>query len=105
MPESMIEGDERPLRSEVLLILSAISTRLALPQFEKHMVIPVMIISVMFRKARILQAHWNGQRLVIGISPLFELDKKEMDNYNIFTRYMAGNPTGDTKNIPNPRIT
>ena len=59
-----------------------------------------MIISVASTEGRIIQAHWNGEQLVICMSPLYYLKTKEMTAYDLFVRYMASDPVGNTVSIP-----
>lgn len=60
----------------------------------------VMAISVASTEGRIIQTHWNGEQLVIYMSPLYYLKAKEMTAYDLFVRYMASDPLGNTKSIP-----
>lgn len=59
-----------------------------------------MAISVTSTEGQIIQTHWNGEQLVICMSPLYYLKVKEMTAYDLFVRYMASDPLGKTESIP-----
>lgn len=76
-------GENKLLCGEVLSILRAMSTRLGLPELAADVVIPVcqlspdivayiltvlvkvMVISIVIDQGRIVQAYWNGQKVVV----------------------------------------
>lgn len=58
-----------------------------------------MIISVIYNKGRIVQAHWNGREVISCMSHLYNLDTKDMTPYDLLTRYMENDPIGDTKHL------
>lgn len=65
-----------------------------------------MAISIMSAKeARILQAYWTGRHVQIRYSPLYNLLTKDMTNYDLFMRYMANTPVGDTKELKEKALT
>ncbi|KAK6824141.1 hypothetical protein RU639_005195 [Aspergillus parasiticus] len=87
------------LRSEVLTIIAAISTRLMGEGFEKHLVIPVMLISFMApAHGRVIIAHYDGHRLRIQMSDLLPCSSDNRVSWDFFARYLASdaNAKADT---------
>lgn len=65
----------------------------------------VMIFSFMGEhNGRILQAHFDGEELVVRKLQLCDFSTKEkaQDNIQLFLRYMASEPVGDTRSLPLP---
>lgn len=56
-----------------------------------------MIISIINEQGRIIQAQSNEDGIVICMSQLYDPSTKDMAPYDLFTRYMASCPIGDTK--------
>ncbi|PYH40502.1 uncharacterized protein BP01DRAFT_361227 [Aspergillus saccharolyticus JOP 1030-1] len=91
---------EKLLRTEVLALVGIMRTRLSRAALKEHTIIPINMISCMRqRKARILQAHFDGEDLVIRKSGLYNFATRELREKNIplFLLYMASRPTGNTK--------
>ncbi|KAE8153236.1 hypothetical protein BDV25DRAFT_38974 [Aspergillus avenaceus] len=99
-----VDADDRLLRGEVRCILEAMRYRLTLPKLKDHCIIPVQVISIAHKHGRILQAHWNGQDVIIRQSPLYDLNTTDMAIYDTFVRYMANKPIGDTVSIPRATV-
>ncbi|RAL16042.1 uncharacterized protein BO97DRAFT_403210 [Aspergillus homomorphus CBS 101889] len=95
-----IEPEEKLLRTEVLALVGIMRTRLSRATLKEHTIIPINMISCMRqRKARILQAHFDGEDLVIRKSGLYDFSTRDLREKNIplFLLYMASRPIGDTK--------
>lgn len=96
-------GENKLLCGEVLSILRAMSTRSGLPELAADVVVPVcqlspdivayiltvlvkvMVISIVIDQGRIVQAYWNGQKVVICLSPLYDLDTIDMAPFDLLT--------------------
>ncbi|KAL5334587.1 hypothetical protein BJX70DRAFT_377666 [Aspergillus crustosus] len=60
-----------------------------------------MVISIIGHEARILQAHYDGKNVVIRVSPLIDPQEiKGCEEYDLFSRYLASKPIGDTTVMP-----
>ncbi|RAH85516.1 hypothetical protein BO86DRAFT_159337 [Aspergillus japonicus CBS 114.51] len=95
-----VAPEERLLRTEVLALVGIMRTRLSRAALKEHTIIPINMISCMRqRQARILQAHFNGEDLVIRKSHLYDFSTRELREKNIplFLLYMASRPIGDTR--------
>ncbi|OJJ45041.1 hypothetical protein ASPZODRAFT_70613 [Penicilliopsis zonata CBS 506.65] len=95
------EPTEDLFQVEVLSILAAMITRLEGDEDLAHNTIPIMVISIMAgMKARVLQAHYNYQGLVIRKSQMisFPTVDEALPNIDLFLRFMASECVGDTKN-------
>ncbi|KAL2842043.1 hypothetical protein BJY01DRAFT_249279 [Aspergillus pseudoustus] len=103
------ESDPRVtlLHGELKVILQAMITRYSeeeRPEILRHQVMPIQIISIIGDRARILQAHYNNRELVVRrslfIDPLGEDPITGTSWYDLFTRYLAAEPLGDTTEFP-----
>lgn len=48
------------------------------------------------KHGRILQAHHNGERIVVQYSPLMSFEEEESAPVSLFARYEASQPVGPT---------
>ncbi|KAL3441727.1 hypothetical protein BJX65DRAFT_313545 [Aspergillus insuetus] len=92
------------LHGEIKAIMQAMIARyhdFEWPSLLKHQVIPIQVLSVIGERARILQAHFNGQELVVRMSILHtprEQDTLVEDEwYKLLARYLAAKPVGNTQ--------
>ncbi|OGM42316.1 hypothetical protein ABOM_007898 [Aspergillus bombycis] len=94
------QGDPKLLLcSEILTIIAAISTRLMDKGLEKHLIIPVMLISFMApAHGRVLIAHYDSHGLRIKMSDLLPCSSNDRASWDFFARYLGSdaNPTADT---------
>lgn len=96
-----VKGNSDLLRGELLTIIAAIRTRLALPEMKDDLVVPVLLFSAMSRQSRILHAYYKDETLIIKKVAL--LDFVVEDNNSAYARLLraiANTPTGDTKSLP-----
>lgn len=114
-----IDGDDRLTRGELLCICRIMVRRLNVASYIDHMIAPVshnrleqsskcrradastlmqtMLLSFMGpRHGRILQAHYDGAKLVVRKSKLFDLRSKDVDALKLFARWWCASPVGDT---------
>ncbi|RLL96014.1 hypothetical protein CFD26_105610 [Aspergillus turcosus] len=101
--EFMFGGTEELLRGEILTILATTITRLELEGYQGEVVIPVLLFSIMSDfKARIIQAYFDGDQLVIRKSKLYDFSTRETlsSSTTLFMQWMASQPVGDTSGFP-----
>ncbi|GIK05397.1 hypothetical protein Aspvir_009506 [Aspergillus viridinutans] len=94
------KGTEELLRGEILAILATTITRLELECYQDEVVIPVLMFSIMSDyKARIIQAFFNGDKLVIRKSMLYDFSTRATlsSSTTLFIQWMASKPVGDTR--------
>lgn len=56
----------------------------------------VLAVSIFRSKARILQAHYDGQHLQIFKSDFYDFKENIKENYELFVRWTYSIPCGDT---------
>lgn len=111
-------GHSRSLtKGEVKLAVRLLHFRHNDPLFSKFDVLPVralpyslafqanerqlLIVSYMGPKhGRILQAHHNGERIVLQCSPLMSFEEEETAPVSLFARYEVSQPVGPTARSP-----
>jgi len=84
------------LRSEVLTIVGVILDRMRSEWSETHLIFPIIMVSMIGIQGRILQAHYDGDKLYIQYSKLYEFKYSDKDNIDLFLRWMMNEPIGDT---------
>ncbi|KAL4877862.1 hypothetical protein BJY04DRAFT_221634 [Aspergillus karnatakaensis] len=102
-PHATADPAKTLMRSEVITILTAMISRYqnGRPVMKKNKVMPVSLISIIGHRARILQAHFNGEYVVIRMFPLIDPETVSEENgYDLFSRYLASTPIGDTTVFP-----
>ncbi|KAI3019908.1 hypothetical protein CBS147482_2243 [Aspergillus niger] len=105
-----LEGvcDDNILRSELLVLLGVMRTRLGRVELKDHSVAPVLLTSCTDNlKARILIAYFNGKKLIVLKSALHDFSTPEARerNFPLFLLYMCSQAVGDTKALPVPMAT
>ncbi|RHZ64519.1 hypothetical protein CDV55_107241 [Aspergillus turcosus] len=97
--EFMFGGTEELLRGEILTVLATTITRLELEGYQGEVVMPVLLFSIMSDyKARIIQAYFDGDKMVIRKSKLYDFSTRETlsSSTTLFMQWMASKPVGDT---------
>lgn len=56
----------------------------------------VLIVSFIGAKGRILQAHYDGDNLYVRYSPLYDFGDYQMENIDLFLRWILNEPIGNT---------
>ncbi|OJZ91594.1 hypothetical protein ASPFODRAFT_76284 [Aspergillus luchuensis CBS 106.47] len=105
-----LEGvcDDNILRSELLVLLGVMRTRLLRVVLKDHIVAPVLLASCANDlKARVLIAYFDCKKLVVLKSPLHDFYTPEARERDIplFLLYMCSQAVGDTKALPAPMDT
>jgi len=60
-----------------------------------------MLISVIRNVVRVVQAHYNGQNVVVRVSQANNPEMMaEANGYELFARYLASTPVGHTEDYP-----
>ncbi|KAL4781752.1 hypothetical protein BJX76DRAFT_359609 [Aspergillus varians] len=108
--EMFIVANPRPenfhgglVHGEVMTILTAMVSRYkkCRPYIRKEKVMPIMLISTIGTEARIIQAYYDGTDVVARVSRLIDPETVlPQDGYELFARYLACEPVGDTSNYP-----
>ncbi|PYH86799.1 hypothetical protein BO82DRAFT_349918 [Aspergillus uvarum CBS 121591] len=97
------EKEDNLLRSELLVILAVMHSRLRVESFFDHVIMPVMVFSFMPPShVRVLMAIFDGQKIRISKSGLIPCSATSQDLYDTLVRYLAGgtNPNVNTKKFP-----
>ncbi|KAL4881327.1 hypothetical protein BJY04DRAFT_189631 [Aspergillus karnatakaensis] len=93
--ENCIEPQESLSRAELLAISAYMKERAALPEHLEHYYFPILCVSSFAGKARILQAYHDGKNLCISKSDLYDFRENQIENYELFARWMYSKPCGD----------
>jgi hypothetical protein len=118
-----IDGDERLLRGELLTLIRIMEGRLSLKSLAEHVLVPVSIsfslhlpaarylhrhmrLQVLLfsfmgpQHGRILQGHFDGKRLVVYHSELYDFRHEKNAPVKLFAMWSLCNPIDDTKSLP-----
>ncbi|KAF2233044.1 hypothetical protein EV356DRAFT_534134 [Viridothelium virens] len=99
--DSTEADDEHPLlRSELCLGTDIIAMHMRLSAFLDEKVFPALVFSVCARSVRILQFHFDGERLVVRKTPYLNFDEYNEDNVKAILRWGPNYPCGDTDVMP-----
>ncbi|RFU30216.1 hypothetical protein B7463_g6133, partial [Scytalidium lignicola] len=97
MLNNINHDNDNLLRSELLAITTYMYKRLESNEFDEHVLAPVILISFMgSQQARILQAHFDGDSLIVGYTKLYNLKKEDNATLNVLVRWGLCYPTGIT---------
>ncbi|KAL4919700.1 hypothetical protein BDW62DRAFT_199709 [Aspergillus aurantiobrunneus] len=91
------------VHGEVQTILTAMVNRYknGRPYLKRRRVMPVMLISIIGWTARVIQAHFDGNNVVVRVSNLIDPEAVAPEyGYELFARYLASDPVGDTAIYP-----
>ncbi|KKA22961.1 hypothetical protein T310_3012 [Rasamsonia emersonii CBS 393.64] len=92
-----IDGDnETLLRGELLALIRIMRGILRKRCFIEHNIAPVLLFSVMGHHARILQAHFDGNELVVQCSKLYSFEHEQDAPLDFFAQWFLSAPTGKT---------
>jgi hypothetical protein len=84
------------LRTEFLTIIGIILDRMRSEWSETQLIFPLMVFSMIGTEGRILLAHYDGDKLHVRYSQLYEFKEFDKDNMDLFLRWMMNEPVGDT---------
>jgi hypothetical protein len=84
------------LQSEVLSIIGILVERMRPEWSEAHLIFPLLMFSMIGTQGRILQAHWDGDKLYVQYSQLYEFRDYNKDSMDLFLRWLMNKPIGDT---------
>ncbi|GLA61844.1 hypothetical protein ABZX51_002244 [Aspergillus tubingensis] len=99
--------DNNILRSELLVLVGVMRTRLGRVELQDHVVAPVLLTSCTNNlKARILIAYFDGKELVVLKTRLhdFYTPGARETNFRLFLLYMCSQAVGDTKALLRPMV-
>ncbi|KXG53991.1 uncharacterized protein PGRI_010410 [Penicillium griseofulvum] len=95
--ESEVNGDDRLLRGEIMIITDIMTARLKTDVLNQHIVAPILVLSLMGpRHARVLEADLDGEILNVRASKLYDFTQKNSDAVQLLTRYWLGDACGQT---------
>ncbi|PYH92226.1 hypothetical protein BO71DRAFT_442619 [Aspergillus ellipticus CBS 707.79] len=84
-------------RGELLCICRLMIKSLSVCAYVDHMIAPIMLLSFLGpRHARILLAHYDGKKLIIRKSELFDCRKKNIPAFRVLLRWWCSSAAGDT---------
>ncbi|RFU27049.1 hypothetical protein B7463_g9282, partial [Scytalidium lignicola] len=90
--------DGKLLRGEILALTRLTTERLETEQSKQHIKAPILMFSFMGpQHGRMLQAFFDGKRLVVNYTKIYDFRTKNIAGLSLFARWGIGKPTGDTK--------
>ncbi|KAF7122064.1 hypothetical protein CNMCM5793_000019 [Aspergillus hiratsukae] len=96
MYNNMVATESTILCGELLPILRIMLTQFWKARFIHQMVSPVLIISLMGLKARVIEAYFDGQTLVMRPTKMYDFTHGNNAAFKIFAQWYMGAPVGDT---------
>lgn len=95
-----INGEnDKITRGELLCILRMQEKFYQVPFFKQHTIFPILLISFMgSRHARMLQAHYDGLKLVVRKTELYDFTRgRNVEALSLFSRWAASSGIGNTR--------
>ncbi|KAJ9245866.1 hypothetical protein DTO271D3_6111 [Paecilomyces variotii] len=91
------EGNDTSLtRGEVRSVVALFKCRFHLKWYPRYDTMPVLVFSHLGKKGRILQAHHDGQKLILQYSPIVNFEEERYPAIALFIRYLTCNLVGSS---------
>ncbi|KAH8805364.1 hypothetical protein F5884DRAFT_799094 [Xylogone sp. PMI_703] len=98
-------GQDGKLLLGELLALTRLTTERWETDESKHSKAPILMFSFMGpQHGRILQAYYDGHRLVVNYTQIYDFRTKNVVGLQLFARWFLSKPTGDTKASPSASL-
>ncbi|KAE8349304.1 hypothetical protein BDV28DRAFT_141513 [Aspergillus coremiiformis] len=95
---SNAHASDELLPTELLLITRLMGQRQVMRVAFDHKVIPILVLSLMGRhQIRILQAHLDGETLVVMKSKIFDLRTRDDEVFDLLAQWYLSEPVGTTQ--------
>ncbi|RAH47534.1 uncharacterized protein BO95DRAFT_441066 [Aspergillus brunneoviolaceus CBS 621.78] len=92
-----MEGDHhRLLRGELLILLRVMLGRLRKRPLLEYMIAPVFMVSFMGKRARAIEAYYDGQLLILRRTAFYSFPAQISPTFKELGEWYYGNPTGNT---------
>lgn len=89
-------GDDRIFRSEMIVALTRMREQMRIKENQNHFIFPVFVYTFSGRRARVVQVHFNGTRLVVRPTEWIDFEEENTDNIRLMLRWIVNTPIGDT---------
>ncbi|PGH35029.1 hypothetical protein GX50_02163 [[Emmonsia] crescens] len=96
MWQGLVAKDSTILRGELSPIVEIMISQFLQTRFVDHMVAPVLIISLMGFKARVIEAYFKDQTLILRPSEMLDFTHANNAGFKTFVQWYLGPPIGDT---------
>ncbi|EGE77889.2 hypothetical protein BDDG_00826 [Blastomyces dermatitidis ATCC 18188] len=93
---SLMATESTILRGELLPVLKIMHGQFRQARFASHMISPVLLISLMGFKARVLEVYFEDETLVVRPTKLYDFTHGNDAAFKTFTQWYHGKPIGDT---------
>ncbi|KAB8264339.1 hypothetical protein BDV32DRAFT_135271 [Aspergillus pseudonomiae] len=93
---NLVATDDTVLCGELLPILRIMLAQLMKWEFVHQMVSPVLIISLMGLKVRVIEAFFKDQKLVVRPTKMYDFTHGNDAAFKVFAQWYMGQPIGDT---------
>ncbi|PYI33271.1 hypothetical protein BP00DRAFT_424123 [Aspergillus indologenus CBS 114.80] len=84
------------LRGELLILLRMMLGRLKKRPLLEHMIAPVFMVSFMGKRARAIEAYYDGQHLILRRTAFYNFPEQTSPAFKELGEWYCGNPTGNT---------
>ncbi|PKY07860.1 hypothetical protein P168DRAFT_286044 [Aspergillus campestris IBT 28561] len=84
------------LRGELLILLRIMLGQMRKRRFLHHMIAPILLISFMGKRGRVIEGYFDGERLIMGCTDLYNMRDQTAMALKDFAEWYLGQPTGDT---------
>ncbi|KAJ5542600.1 hypothetical protein N7535_005022 [Penicillium sp. DV-2018c] len=96
MFNNLIPTDSSILYGELISILRIMLTQLRMSKFLHQFVTPVLIFSLMGFQARVIEAFFKDDKLVLRLTKFYDFSHGNRNAFKTFALWWLGNPVGTT---------
>ncbi|RAK89620.1 hypothetical protein BO79DRAFT_172117 [Aspergillus costaricaensis CBS 115574] len=96
MHNDLNADDSHLLYGEVLTIVRIILGQLKQKVFVNDMIAPVLLFSLNRQRPRVIEAYYDGQKLVLRHTKSYDFTNLDKAEFKTFAQWFLGDPIGDT---------
>ncbi|KAI2816291.1 hypothetical protein CBS115989_6930 [Aspergillus niger] len=96
MHNDLDADDSHLLYGEVLTVVRIILGQLKQKAFVNDMVAPVLLFSLNRRRPRVIEAYYDGEKLVMRHTKPYDFTTLDKAEFKTFAQWFLGDPIGDT---------
>ncbi|OJJ71235.1 hypothetical protein ASPBRDRAFT_66227 [Aspergillus brasiliensis CBS 101740] len=96
MHNNLDVDDSCLLLGEIVTVIRIILGQLKQKVFVNDMILPILLFSPNRQHPRVIEAYYNGQKLVVRYTKSYDFTTLNMAGFKTFAQWFLGNPVGDT---------
>ncbi|KAL1961045.1 hypothetical protein VTO42DRAFT_4933 [Malbranchea cinnamomea] len=94
MSSHIVGNEDRFFRGELLAIINVMVARIKARQIRPHIIAPILLFSIVgLHHVRVLEAHFNGKQLVVRVTKLYNMEKKDTELLRLLSSWWLGHPS------------